>query len=120
MDQIHFYYWKKSSKFLKANKNVIIEGGCDNTGNIISSKNFNYLIVTKKYSNKFDIITGDGGFDFSKNFNNQENICNKLILAQILYAITMQKKNGSFILKIFDIFSKATIDFLYLLVILSP
>ena len=27
----------------------------------------------------------------------------------------MQKKQGSFVLKIFDIFSKATIDFLYLL-----
>ena len=107
--------WKKSTKFLKANKNVIIEGGCDNTGNIISSNNYKHLINDKEYLNKFEIITGDGGFDFSKNFNNQENICNKLILAQILYAITMQKKQGSFVLKIFDIFSKATIDFLYLL-----
>ena len=60
--------WKKSTKFLKANKNVIIEGGCDNTGNIISSNNYKHLINDKEYLNKFEIITGDGGFDFSKKF----------------------------------------------------
>ena len=107
--------WKKSMKFLKANKNVIIENGKDETGNILNHENYNYLLNDKKYMNSFEIVTGDGGFDFSVNFNNQENLCNKLILCQILYAISLQKYRGTFILKIFDIFSKATVDFIYLL-----
>jgi 23S rRNA U2552 (ribose-2'-O)-methylase RlmE/FtsJ len=105
--------WKKSNKFLKNNPNVFIEAGKDNTGNILNPENYSYCV--EKYLNRFHIITGDGGFDFSINFNNQENICNRLILAQILYAITIQKYKGSFILKIFDIFSKSTIDYIYLL-----
>ena len=52
------------------------------------------------------IITGDGGIDVSNDFNKQEELVSKLIVSQIIYAITMQKKGGHFILKIFDIFSK--------------
>lgn len=105
--------WKKSIKFLKNNKNVAIEYGKDNTGNILNKTNFNYCV--NKYANSCHIITGDGGFDFSVNFNNQENICNKLILYQIMYAIMLQKTKGSFILKIFDMFTKSTDDYIYLL-----
>ena len=105
--------WKKSAKFLKNNKNVFIEYGKDNTGDILNKVNFNYCI--EKYTNKFNIITGDGGFDFSINFNNQENICNKLILYQIIYAIMLQETGGTFILKIFDMFLKSTDDYIYLL-----
>ena len=62
-----------------------------------------------------ELITGDGGFDFSLDFNKQEILSINLIFCQICYAIAMQKKGGSFVLKIFDIFSEATIDMLYLL-----
>ncbi len=105
--------WKKSQKFLKNNKNVFIETGEDETGNILFPKNFVYC--AKNYSNSFEIITGDGGFDFSVDFNNQETISNKLILGQIIYALTMQKQNGTFILKIFDMFLKSTQDYIFLL-----
>ena len=49
-----------------------------------------------------DIVTADGGFDFSVDFNKQEIMANKLIFCQICFAISMQKKGGIFILKIFD------------------
>ena len=64
-----------------------------------------------------DLITGDGGFDFSIDFNKQEYMAStKLIFAQICFAIFLCKKNGgTFILKIFDIFSKCSIDILYIL-----
>ena len=51
-----------------------------------------------------DLITADGGFDFSLDFNNQEIIITKLLFAQMTYALLMQKQGGSFILKIFDTF----------------
>ena len=62
-----------------------------------------------------DIITADGGFDFSVDFNNQENMATQLILCEVFYALAMQKQGGSFILKIFDVFHKPTVDILYLL-----
>ena len=45
------------------------------------------------------LITADGGFDFSIDFNKQEEIGFNLIFAQVCYALTMQKHNGHFILK---------------------
>ena len=105
--------WKKAQRFLKQNTNVYIETGHTRDGNILKIEN--YLHCAKYHENKFDIITGDGGFDFSQDFNNQENLCSKLIVAQALYAITMQKRKGTFVLKVFDIFYKSTLDILFIL-----
>lgn len=105
--------WKKSNDFLNKNPNVIIETGVDNTGNILSLDNF--VRCKNKYSSSMDIITGDGGFDFSLDFNNQEISIARLLFAQICFAVTMQKKNGIFILKIFDCFMEHTVDLLYIL-----
>jgi 23S rRNA U2552 (ribose-2'-O)-methylase RlmE/FtsJ len=105
--------WKKSARFLKDHKNIIIENGEDNTGNILNINNFVYCV--EKYKSSMDLITADGGFDFSMDFNSQENTISKLLFAQIAFAVCMQKKNGSFILKIFDSFMLHTIDLLFLL-----
>jgi len=105
--------WKKSKRFLDEHPNVIIEKGIDETGNLLSKDNFVYCY--NKYKNAIDLVTGDGGVDFSENFNNQEHVATKLIIAQVMYALSMQANNGNFILKVFDTFSTAMIDVLYLL-----
>jgi 23S rRNA U2552 (ribose-2'-O)-methylase RlmE/FtsJ len=105
--------WKKSKNFLEENRNVIIEKGLDETGNLLSVENFEYCY--KKYGGTIDLITADGGVDFSENFNDQEHTATKLIIAQVIYAISMQSTGGNFVLKVFDIFSNATVDVLYLL-----
>ena len=105
--------WKKSEYFLKHNKNVFIEKGVDNTGNILSLENFEYC--KDKYASKMDLVTADGGFDFSIDFNNQEINISRLLFAQVSFALIMQKKGGSFILKIFDSFMQHTIDILFIL-----
>lgn len=105
--------WKKSDRFLKKNSNVSIELGEDKTGNIISLKNFVYC--KNKYKSSMDLITADGGFDFSFDYNSQELNIIKLLFSQIAFALCMQKKNGNFILKIFDCFMQQTIDLLYIL-----
>jgi 23S rRNA U2552 (ribose-2'-O)-methylase RlmE/FtsJ len=105
--------WKKSISFLNEYPNVIIEGGADNTGNILNLDN--YLYCKEKYGSSIDFITADGGFDFSVDFNNQEMNITKLLFAQIAFALIMQKKGGHFILKIFDCFMYQTIDLVYLL-----
>lgn len=105
--------WKKSDHFLKNNPNVFIEQGIDKTGNILSLDNFVYC--SEKYGSSMDLITADGGFDFSMDFNNQEITITKLLYAQIAFALTLQKRNGTFILKVFDCFMQHTIDALYIL-----
>ena len=105
--------WKKSDAFLKFNPNVSLENGEDNTGNILTLENF--VHVVNKYHSKMDIITADGGFDFSMDFNQQEILIGKLLFAQIAYALCLQKRGGKFILKIFDSFMQHTLDLIYLL-----
>ena len=105
--------WKKSDNFLAKHPNVIIETGSDGTGNLYNPENFNYCI--ENYGNSMDIITGDGGFDFSIDFNKQEELAFRLILSQVAYAIGMQRHGGTFILKFFETFMKPSIDILYIL-----
>jgi 23S rRNA U2552 (ribose-2'-O)-methylase RlmE/FtsJ len=105
--------WRSSKKFLENNSNVFIEKGVDQTGNLLSRDNF--IHCYNKYKNSMDLITGDGGIDFSEDFNNQEYSATKLIIAQVVYALAMQSNNGNFVLKVFDTFSNANVDILYLL-----
>ncbi|MBN20739.1 MAG: hypothetical protein CL678_05560 [Bdellovibrionaceae bacterium] len=105
--------WNKTDMLLKKFPNIHIEYGKDNTGNLYNHINLQYC--KDKYKNSMDIITGDGGFDFSIDFSQQEKMAFRLIFTQVAYAITMQKYNGHFILKIFDIFDKASVDIIYLL-----
>ena len=105
--------WKKSSNYLRKNPHIIIETGPTKDGNILNDKNYRY--ICDSYNNSMDIVTGDAGFDFSGDFNRQENNIFPLLYAQIMYAITLQKYNGNFVLKIFDIFLKNTCQIIYLL-----
>jgi len=105
--------WKKSNSFLKSNPNVIIEKGADGTGNIISIQNLD--LVDAKYGNSMHLITADGGFDFSADFDNQESNMTRLLFSQIVYAIGLQKNGGSFVLKVFDIFMSQTVDMIAIL-----
>jgi len=105
--------WKKSKYFLSKHSNIKIITGKDNTGNLCNVENLWYCY--EHYKNTMDLITGDGGFDFSIDFNQQESLSHSLIFCQICYAIAMQKKGGTLVLKFFDIFSAATIDLVYIL-----
>jgi len=105
--------WKKSQQFLQKHPNVTIESGIDKTGNLYNPDNFKYCRDT--YGNSMDIITGDGGFDFSIDFNKQEELAFRLILSQVAYAIALQRKGGTFILKFFDTFMKPSVDIIYIL-----
>jgi len=89
--------------------------GVDGTGNLYNIDNIKFLSKLTGKRNNIDLITADGGFDFSSDFNNQEEMCFKLILCEILSALYLQKKGGCFILKIFDIFNDKTLRLLQIL-----
>jgi hypothetical protein len=106
--------WRKSKYFLVNNPNVIIETGCEGSnGDITKPENLRYCY--DKYNGKMDLITGDGGFDFSFQYPQQEQISTKLIMCQIGFAIAMQKLGGTFILKVYDTFTRFSLDLLFLL-----
>ena len=61
------------------------------------------------------LMTCDGGFDEKDEYNNKEQLHSLLILSSILNALYLQKANGHFVLKMFDIFTETSIHLLYLL-----
>lgn len=100
--------WKRKEIYLNIHKNIQLE-----YGNLYHKSNLEY--VYDKYKHSIDFVTGDGGFDYSMDFNKQEENSLNLIFSQILFAMCIQKKGGSFVLKLFDTFSSLSVELIYLL-----
>ena len=63
---------------------------------------------------KVDFITADGGFEWV-NENIQEQEYFKLLFSQIVTAVNIQKKGGSFVCKFFETFTMTSVKFLEIL-----
>lgn len=88
--------------------------GYDNTGNIYKLINIlNY--INNIGENTSDIVTADGGFDFTKDYNNQEYNFLKLFFCEIVLALKLQKLGGTFIIKCFDLTHIIGIKLFYIL-----
>jgi 23S rRNA U2552 (ribose-2'-O)-methylase RlmE/FtsJ len=110
--------WKRASHFLQKNKSIRILYGQDDTGDIMKPENQQFFIdycVHPNYGGKMNIFTADGGFDFSCDYTKQEKMIFPLLMASTKIGFEVLKKNGVFILKMFDFYEKATIDLLYFL-----
>ena len=105
--------WKKSQSFLDKNPNVIIEKGLSEDGDMLKPDNLRNCF--EKHSGSANLVTADGGFDFTTDFNHQEVMSLKLMFAQAAYAIATQKEGGNFVVKVFDTVKAASIDILYIL-----
>lgn len=101
--------WNKIKKIFNNKNNVKIEYG-----------NLYYINDVKSYIEKFKnnkavLVTADGGFDYSNNFNGQEiNSC-QIIYSEFIIALNILQINGSFVCKIFDLFSFTMIQILFIL-----
>ena len=69
---------KKTNHFLETRPNVKIECGATGTGDLLEVDNLKYC--NERYKNSMNIITADGGFDFSIDFNQQEILASKLLI----------------------------------------
>ena len=105
--------WNKITNLVNENQNVKLVSGPKHDGNLYFTHNLNF--ICKHYENSMHFITGDGGFDYSVDFNRQEENSINLIFCEMLYALIMQKNGGSFVLKMFDIFHRNTIEILSIL-----
>ena len=88
--------------------------GKDGTGNLYNLDNI-VAFADVIGNGKVDFITADGGFDFSSDFNHQEDQSMRLIISEVLSALLMQKENGSFLLKVYDCFNEETLKMLHIL-----
>ena len=107
-------FWKLSKDYCKDN-NILINKKSENIGDLYQLKNIQ-TFVNKVGYHSCEIVTADGGFDFSNDFNQQEEVFLQLFLSEIYTAANIQTQGGTFITKIFDMF---TIDTNCLISILS-
>lgn len=94
------------------NKNVNIIK--KNDGDLYDLRTILYLYTLfDKRCIKF--ITADGGITENGDFNHKEKIHARLIMSQVFTCFLILEDKGDFVLKIFDIFTKISVDIIYLL-----
>jgi hypothetical protein len=109
--------WRKSAAFLSSYPEVLITYGADSTGNLYSLDNQGAFEATAvaHLGGKAHLYTADGGFDFSADFNAQENTVQRLLVAEALCGLKSLRVGGTMILKLFDTKNQGTIDILWTL-----
>jgi len=88
--------------------------GKNNDGDLCDFSNL-LSMIKEIGKSSCNLVTGDGGFDYSSDYSKQEFNSLRLIYSEIFMALNIQCKGGVFICKIFDTFMKETIDLIYLL-----
>lgn len=104
--------WRKASRFLEAHPTVHIHEGADGTGNILLKVNQDSFV---RASLGAHIYTADGGFDFSSDYNAQEDTIFSLLVAEALLGLRCLSVGGIMVLKCFDTTERNTLDLLWLL-----
>jgi hypothetical protein len=104
--------WRKSQAFLNRHPNISIIYGPDNTGNLYNLANQDTFAAAAAPA---DIYTADGGFDFSADFNGQENTVQRLLVAEALAGLATVKPGGTMIIKMFDTKNRASLELMWIL-----
>lgn len=74
-------------------------------GNMLDTKNLHYFAEKDLKNQKCELVTGDGGIEVSGDAYDLQELCNaKLFFSEIITALSINKKGGTFILKIYDSF----------------
>jgi 23S rRNA U2552 (ribose-2'-O)-methylase RlmE/FtsJ len=109
--------WKKAAQFLQNHPQIIIHDGADHSGNILLEINQDVFVtdLLTLYPKGVHLYTADGGFDFSHDYNAQEDIIFPLLLAEVIIGLRVLCKGGVFIIKCFDTMEQPTLDLLWLI-----
>ncbi len=109
--------WRKAVRFLQERPQIQISEGADGTGNILLLENQEYFLQTVKtnYPAGVHMYTADGGFDFSSDYNAQEDVIFPLLLAEVLIGLQVLCQGGVMIIKCFDTTERPTLDLLWLM-----
>ena len=105
----HIPDFNKLKKIYGENNNININYG--NLYCINDVKNY----ISNFNINKANFVSADGGFDYSSDFNGQEiNSC-QIIYSECIIALNILKKHGSFVCKVFDLFSITMVQLMYII-----
>lgn len=88
--------------------------GADGTGDLQHPANIEQLAASVG-ERSCDLVTADGGFDFSNDFNAQEADVLPLLVSEVACALRLQRPRGCLVLKMFDVSSDASIALLWAL-----
>jgi 23S rRNA U2552 (ribose-2'-O)-methylase RlmE/FtsJ len=102
------------NKSLVSDPMVKVLSNSSNKGDLYCIKNIKSLIETLRKKNVL-FITCDGGFNENNEFSSKEQLHHHLIFKEIVTSLFILKNGGSLILKIFDIFTELTFDYVCLL-----
>lgn len=103
----HIPGWRRAYHFLQKHPEVKIHYGQDGTGDLYKPENQS-TFVDLFQSGKAMLYTGDGGFDFSVNYEHQERSMFLLLVASAITGLQVLTVDGTFVLKLFDLFSPST------------
>jgi 23S rRNA U2552 (ribose-2'-O)-methylase RlmE/FtsJ len=98
--------------------NLMLIGGTKQmnlpSGNILlrSSRDRYYQEFSDERGGKADLVTGDAGIERNKADTTEEMDTHKLLLAEIIIALSIQKAGGCFVLKIYDMATEFTVNLL--------
>jgi 23S rRNA U2552 (ribose-2'-O)-methylase RlmE/FtsJ len=103
----HVPGWRRSHQFLQRHSEVKIHYGEDGTGDIYVPENQRSFVQLHEPL-RSHLFTGDGGFDFSTDYENQEKSVYPLLVSSAVIGIQVLTTDGVFILKLFDVYSSVT------------
>lgn len=103
----HIPGWRRSYQFLQRHPEVKIHYGEDGTGDIYLPVNQRSFVQLHEPM-RSHLFTGDGGFDFSTDYENQEKSVYPLLIASAMIGTQVLTSDGVLILKLFDLYSSVT------------
>ncbi len=103
--------WRKAMRFLGERPQISIHEGADGTGDILKRMNQDTFVERAKGAH---IYTADGGFDFSADYNAQEDSIFPLLLAEFIIGLQVLTPGGCMVVKCFDTLETPTMDLLWL------
>lgn len=108
--------WRKAQQFLAAYPAVTIHDGADGTGDILKKENREAYLATvrKAHPRGVHFYTADGGFDFSGDYNAQEDAIFPLLLSEVILGLRTVTKGGALVIKCFDTTEQQTVDLVWL------
>lgn len=109
----HIPGWRRTFSYLQKHPEIKIHYGEDGTGNIYTPENQKSFVGLCD-PQRVHLFTGDGGFDFSVDYEKQEQSVYPLLIASAIIGVQVLLIDGMFVLKLFDIFSVPTQHFLRL------
>lgn len=104
-------YW--NSKISNSSKFHEIRG-ISNNGDLLDFNNL-LSIVNEIGIHSVPMVTGDGGFDTTDDYNRQEELSYPLILSEVVLALKIQSIGGTFVCKLFDTFLPPTLQLMDIL-----